>query len=224
MTNTLSLPQNDWIDFFKRALIDPKNSALWDFVENAYATSVCYPPKNQLFEAFVQCSFCDTKVVIMGQDPYHGPNQANGLCFSVNSGERHPPSLRNIFKELEADVSKPYPLSGDLVNWAKQGVLLLNDVLSVSSGLAGSHQKIGWEVFTNDIINHINDNKNGVIFLLWGGYAKKKGLKIDRSKHIVLETGHPSPLSANRGFWFGNKHFSEVNRILENRCDKPINW
>ena len=163
-------------------------------------------------------------MVILGQDPYHGAGQAHGLSFSVPEGVAHPPSLINIFKELEEDTGKTYPNSGSLISWAKQGVLLLNATLSVRAGLAGSHQKKGWEQFTDAVIASLSDNKKGVVFMLWGNYAKKKGKHIDRSKHLVLEAGHPSPLSANRGLWFGNKHFSKANAYLKHRGGTQINW
>jgi uracil-DNA glycosylase len=163
-------------------------------------------------------------VVILGQDPYHGEGQAHGLSFSVPEGVTHPPSLVNIFKELETDVGKPYPKSGTLTSWATQGVLLLNATLSVRSGQAGSHQNRGWEQFTDAIISAISANKTGVVFLLWGNYAKKKGKHIDRTRHLILEAGHPSPLSANRGLWFGNKHFSKANAYLLQQGTTPIVW
>jgi len=194
------------------------------FLESEYAKQTCYPPKAKIFAAFQYCSPSQLKVVIIGQDPYHGPGQANGLSFSVNPGIKHPPSLINIFKELQNDISAPYPESGDLSPWAKQGVLLLNATLTVRQGEAGSHQKNGWEQFTDAVIQHISDQQSGVVFMLWGGYAKKKGAKIDRTKHLVLETGHPSPLSANRGLWFENHHFSKCNSYLKSNNTEPINW
>jgi len=162
--------------------------------------------------------------VILGQDPYHGVGQANGLCFSVHESLSHPPSLMNIFKELEGDIGKPYPLSGDLSVWADQGVLLLNATLTVRASEAGSHQRQGWEIFTDAVIKKLSDEKENLVFLLWGGYAKKKGSKIDQKKHLVLSSGHPSPLSANRGYWFGNKHFSKVNTYLKKIGKQPIRW
>ena len=163
-------------------------------------------------------------MVIIGQDPYHGPNQAHGLCFSVNDGIAHPPSLINIFKELETDVGKKYPQSGNLEQWAKQGVLLLNATLTVRANNAGSHQNKGWETFTDTVISEISKRKDNVVFLLWGGFAKRKGVKIDTTKHLVLSCGHPSPLSANRGYWFGNKHFSKANNYLKNNGLGEIEW
>jgi len=190
------------------------------FVNNAYKKTVCYPPKEQIFAAFDYCSFDDLKVVIIGQDPYHGKGQANGLCFSVKSGVAIPPSLLNIFKELHSDLGLMIPADGNLERWAKQGVLLLNATLTVEEHNAGSHQKEGWEPFTDKVIELISDQKKGVVFLLWGGYAKKKGKKINREKHLVLESGHPSPLSANRGYWFGNRHFNACNLYLKNSVIK----
>lgn len=215
---------NDWKKRLKPLLDKPTFVKLWDFVTTAYQNEVCYPPKNEIFNAFNHCSFENLQVVIIGQDPYHGKGQADGLCFSVHKGIKHPPSLRNIFKELEADCSKSYPESGDLEAWAKQGVLLLNATLTVEEGKAGSHQKKGWEQFTDEVIRYISAHKNDIVFLLWGSFAQKKIKIIDTSKHHVLTSGHPSPLSANRGYWFGNKHFSKTNLILEQLNKKCIEW
>lgn len=197
---------------------------LVEFVKNEFATHRCFPNDNLIFSAFDYCPFDNVKVVIIGQDPYHGFGQANGLCFSVNDGVTFPPSLINIFKEIEQDLKLPIPISGNLERWARQGVLLLNATLTVRESEAGSHQKKGWEEFTDAVIKKISDEKEHVVFLLWGGFAKKKGAKIDRNKHFVLETGHPSPLSANRGLWFGNKHFSTTNSILKCKNFKEIEW
>ena len=197
---------------------------LIDFVESDYNESTCYPPFNQIFNAFEHCSFDDLKVVIIGQDPYHGPNQANGLCFSVQDEISHPPSLINIFKEIEQDIGNAYPSSGNLERWAVQGVMLLNATLTVRAHQPGSHQKKGWEKFTDTVIRIISENKNDIVFLLWGGFAKKKSKFIDASKHYIFESGHPSPLSANRGYWFGNKHFSKTNFLLEQAGQKPVLW
>ena len=164
------------------------------------------------------------KVVIIGQDPYHGDGQANGLCFSVREGISHPPSLKNIFKEIELDLGIPYPKSGNLLRWANQGVLLLNATLTVRAHEAGSHQKEGWEAFTDSVIKTISDRKENIVFLLWGGYAKKKIKLIDLNRHHVLTSGHPSPLSANRGYWFGNKNFYDTNKWLINKDLRPIAW
>ena len=163
-------------------------------------------------------------MVLLGQDPYHGSGQAHGLCFSVPEGIAHPPSLINILKELQQDVGKPYPPSGSLLPWASQGVLLLNATLTVRAGQAGSHQKQGWEKFTDAVIEKLSSNKTGLVFMLWGNYAKQKGKHINREKHLVLESGHPSPLSANRGLWFGNKHFSQANAYLKAQGKPSIDW
>ncbi len=194
------------------------------FVKEEYANHRCFPKGSQIFSAFDFCPFDAVKVVIIGQDPYHGLGQANGLCFSVNDGIAFPPSLINIFKEIEQDLAIPFPQSGNLERWAKQGILLLNATLTVRESEAGSHQNKGWEDFTDAVIQQISDQKENLVFLLWGGFAKKKGAKIDRSKHCVLETGHPSPLSANRGLWFGNKHFSKTNSFLSAKGKNTIQW
>ena len=194
------------------------------FVANEYEVNTCYPSEKQIFEAFNLCSFEDLKVVIIGQDPYHSEGQANGLCFSVNNAITHPPSLKNIFKEIKADIKIPTPESGNLERWAKQGVLLLNATLTVKANEAGSHQKKGWEQFTDAVISLISEEKENVVFLLWGGYAQKKGEKIDSKKHCVLTSGHPSPLSANRGFWFGNNHFSTTNNYLKSKGMSTLEW
>ena len=197
---------------------------LADFVKQEYRQYTCYPMGSQIFSAFDHSSFDKTKVVIIGQDPYHGPNQANGLCFSVKDGLSHPPSLINIFKEIETDLQKPYPKSGNLERWADQGVLLLNATLTVRAHQAGSHQKKGWERFTDAVIQKISNEREGMVFLLWGGFAKKKAALIDKSKHHILTSGHPSPLSANRGYWFGNRHFSMTNAFLKTSGKSPIDW
>jgi len=197
---------------------------LTDFVKSEYRNHTCFPPQNQIFSTFEHCHFEDVKVVIIGQDPYHGDEQANGLCFSVNDGIVHPPSLKNIFKEIETDLGIAYPKSGNLERWAKQGVLLLNATLTVRAHIAGSHQKKGWETFTDAVIKIISDKKEGVVFLLWGGFAKNKAKLINKNKHHILESGHPSPLSANRGFWFSNKHFSKTNFLLEQDALEQIAW
>ncbi|WP_338733906.1 uracil-DNA glycosylase [Mangrovimonas cancribranchiae] len=197
---------------------------LVSFIKSDYQKHTCYPPGSLIFSAFNHCSFNDVKVVIIGQDPYHGPNQANGLCFSVTDDVPHPPSLINIFKEIEKDIHVSYPKSGNLERWADQGVLLLNATLTVRAGQAGSHQNKGWETFTDAVIKTISDNKKHVVFLLWGGYAKKKTRLIDGKKHHILTSGHPSPLSANRGYWFNNKHFSKTNSLLEQDGAQPISW
>ncbi|SOE24130.1 Uracil-DNA glycosylase [Spirosomataceae bacterium TFI 002] len=194
------------------------------FVRNEYQTKQCYPPAKLIFNAFDSCPFDSTKVVILGQDPYHGPNQAHGLCFSVNDGVRMPPSLLNIFKEQSDDIGKKIPKTGNLQHWAEQGVLLLNSTLTVEAAKAGSHQKQGWEQFTDAVIAKLNDQKQGLVFLLWGAYAQKKGAFIDGSKHLVLKAKHPSPLSANFGGWFGQKHFSKCNAYLKANGKEEVNW
>lgn len=215
---------NSWKSVLSCEFEQPYFKSLTHFVKNEYDTHTCYPPKDEIFSAFNHCTFDDVKVVIIGQDPYHGKGQGNGLCFSVSDGIAHPPSLRNIFKEQEDDLNKPYPKSGNLESWAKQGVLLLNATLTVQEANAGSHQGKGWEKFTDGIIAKISEQKKDVVFLLWGGFAKKKGSKIDQSKHEVLTSGHPSPLSANRGYWFGNKHFSKCNQFLKSKGLSEIKW
>jgi uracil-DNA glycosylase len=202
----------------------PYFESLTEFLRSEYKNHTCYPKGSRIFAAFNYCTFQNTRVVIIGQDPYHGPGQANGLCFSVYNGIPHPPSLVNIFKELEHDLKVPYPTNGDLERWAKQGVLLLNATLTVRAHNAGSHQNKGWETFTDAVIRIISNEKQGVVFMLWGGYAKKKGVVVNKQNHHVLTSGHPSPLSANRGYWFGNKHFSTCNKILEKQGEEPIKW
>ena len=197
---------------------------LISFVKSEYATQKCYPPGKEIFAAFDHCPFDKVEVVIIGQDPYHGPGQANGLCFSVHDGIAFPPSLQNIFREIQGDLNQPFPQSGNLERWAEQGVLLLNAVLTVRAHEAASHQGKGWETFTDAVIQKISDHNENVVFLLWGGYAKKKGAKINREKHLVLESGHPSPLSANKGHWFGNKHFSKTNEYLKKIGRREIKW
>lgn len=197
---------------------------LIQFVKDEYKSYRCFPPGKLIFSAFNHTPFHDVKVVIIGQDPYHGANQANGLCFSVNEDVSHPPSLKNIFKEIESDLLIPYPKNGNLERWANQGVLLLNATLTVKSNEAGSHQNKGWEKFTDTVISILSEKKENLVFLLWGGYAKKKGSKIDSKKHLILTSGHPSPLSANRGYWFGNKHFSATNIYLSEVGKPQINW
>ncbi|MGC1516526.1 MAG: uracil-DNA glycosylase [Maribacter sp.] len=200
----------------------PYFKELTEFVKLEYAQHTCYPKGPAIFAAFDHCPFDKAKVVIIGQDPYHGKGQANGLCFSVQDGIPHPPSLINIFKEIETDLGIPYPKSGNLERWAEQGVLLLNATLTVRAHEAGSHQKKGWETFTDTVIETLSKEKNNLVFLLWGGFAKKKAKLIDASRHHILTSGHPSPLSANRGFWFGNNHFSLCNQILAEKDNKSI--
>ena len=199
-------------------------SEIEQFLKAENKVSKIFPPRELIFNAFNQTSFNNVKVVIIGQDPYHGLNQAHGLSFSVLRGNKHPPSLVNIFKELESDLGFSYPKSGDLTSWAEQGVLLLNASLTVRQAEANSHQKIGWQKFTDSVIQQLSEKREGIVFLLWGGFAKKKGAKIDSSKHHILSSGHPSPLSANRGYWFGNRHFSKTNEILSSLGKTEINW
>ncbi len=213
-----------WKQRLQKEFEQPYFEALANFIKAEYSQHTCYPPGKQIFSAFEHCTFEKLKVVIIGQDPYHGPQQAHGLCFSVNENIAHPPSLINIFKELEIDVGKAYPRSGNLNHWADQGVLLLNATLTVRAHQAGSHQNKGWEVFTDAVIQTISREKRGVVFLLWGGFAKKKSKLIDSSQHHILTSGHPSPLSANRGFWFGNGHFSKCNELLSSQNKTPIEW
>ncbi len=196
---------------------------LTDFVRDRYKMGRVYPPGNRIFAAFDSCKFDDVKVVILGQDPYHGPGQANGLCFSVNSGVPCPPSLQNIFKEVSDDTGAPLPADGDLSRWARQGVLLLNATLTVDEHLAGSHQGKGWETFTDHVISTISQKLDNVVFILWGSYARSKAPLIDHNRHLVLTSAHPSPLSAYRGF-FGNHHFSLANSYLVSHGKTPVVW
>jgi len=213
-----------WLPYLQEEFNKPYFKDLNSFISNEYKSNTCFPPETDIFNAFNHCPLNKLKVVIIGQDPYHGFGQAHGLCFSVNDNVSHPPSLINVFKELEKDLGIPYPKSGNLTKWAEQGVFLLNATLTVREGQAGSHQKKGWEQFTDTVIKIINNNKEQVVFLLWGGFAKKKAKLINKKKHIVLESGHPSPLSANRGYWFGNKHFSETNYLLEQAGLMSVDW
>lgn len=193
------------------------------FVREAYLHSIVYPPPKELFAAFDHCPFTKVKVVILGQDPYHGPGQAHGLSFSVQDGVRTPPSLQNIYKEINHDLGIDIPTSGNLERWASQGVLLLNSTLTVAAGAPGSHQGKGWEEFTDTAVKALSEKREHLVFLLWGNYAKKKGAHIDRSKHLVLEAAHPSPLGAYKGF-FGCKHFSKTNEYLVAHDMTPILW
>ena len=215
---------HSWKPVLNEEFEKPYFKELIDFVKSEYTTKVCYPKGSQIFSAFDHSHFDQVKVVIIGQDPYHGPNQANGLCFSVNDGIPFPPSLQNIFKEIETELNQPQPQTGNLERWADQGVLLLNATLTVRQGEAGSHQKKGWETFTDAVIKKVSEEKENVIFLLWGGFAQKKGTMIDGGKHLILNSGHPSPLSANRGFWFGNDHFLKANDYLKSLGKKEIIW
>lgn len=197
--------------------------ALADFVRKAYQTTRVFPAAKDIFRAFDLCSFEDTRVVILGQDPYHGPGQAHGLCFSVNDGVKPPPSLVNIFKELHTDLGQPIPVAGNLTRWAQQGVLLLNATLTVAARQPGAHQNQGWETFTDAVIQRIATQKEHVVFMLWGAYAQRKGAMIDRQRHLVLQSPHPSPFSANRGF-FGSRPFSQANTYLQQQGLSPVTW
>jgi uracil-DNA glycosylase len=212
-----------WKDRLQEEFTKPYFESLISFVRSEYQANTVYPPGKDIFRAFDACTFDQVKVVIIGQDPYHGPGQANGLCFSVQKGMKMPPSLMNIFKEIHKDLGKPVPADGDLGRWAEQGVLLLNATLTVRASTPGSHQNKGWEEFTDRVIKVISDEKENVVFLLWGAYAQKKGEIIDRQKHLVLMSAHPSPFSADRGF-FGSRHFSKANDYLRSKGLKEIDW
>ena len=201
----------------------PYFSQLTQFVRKEYATGPCYPPGNQIFNAFNLCPFDKVKVVILGQDPYHEEGQAEGLCFSVADGVQWPPSLQNIFKEIEGDLHRPAPATGSLRRWAEQGVLLLNSTLTVRAHQAASHAGQGWDTFTDAVVRLLSDERENLVFLLWGSYAQHKGAIVDRQRHLVLTSAHPSPLSAYRGF-FGNHHFSLCNDYLIQHNITPINW
>lgn len=215
--------EESWKEQLEVEFEKPYFQELTSFVRKEYQTQTIYPPGSLIFNAFNLCPFNNTKVVIIGQDPYHGPNQAHGLCFSVNDGVEFPPSLNNIFKEIKNDLDIPVPTSGNLTRWAEQGVLLLNATLTVRARQAGSHQNKGWEQFTDAVIRLLAEKKEHLVFILWGAYAQKKGAFIDRNKHLVLESVHPSPLAAHRGFW-NNHHFSKTNNYLEQLGKTPIQW
>lgn len=215
---------NSWREHIGVEFEKPYFSALTDFVRHEYTTTTCYPPGSLIFNAFNLCPFDRVKVVIIGQDPYHEPGQAQGLSFSVPEGVPLPPSLQNIFKEIQLDLGKPMPPTGDLTRWAEQGVLLLNATLTVRAHQAASHQRHGWEQFTDAAIRALNTERENLVFILWGGYARSKAQLIDRSRHLVLESVHPSPLSANRGGWFGNHHFSQCNAYLREHGEQEIDW
>lgn len=212
-----------WKEILADEFEKPYFSLLTSFVKKEYQSTRCYPPAPLIFNAFNLCPFDQVKVVIIGQDPYHGYGQAHGLCFSVNDGVQFPPSLVNIFKEIERDLKIPFPQSGNLTRWANQGVFLLNATLSVREGMAGSHQNKGWEEFTDRVIKEISDKKSNVVFMLWGSYAQRKGAVIDTRKHLVLKAVHPSPLSAYRGF-IGCGHFRQANDYLASKGLTPIQW
>ncbi|MCS6968733.1 MAG: uracil-DNA glycosylase [Cytophagales bacterium] len=212
-----------WKERLQAEFEKPYFRQLVEFVKSEYRTQKVYPPGKLIFNAFDKCPFEEVKVVILGQDPYHGEGQANGLCFSVADHIPMPPSLINIFKEIEADLGKPMPPTGNLERWAKQGVLLLNATLTVRAGSPGSHQGKGWETFTDAVIRLLAEEKEGLVFMLWGKYAQEKGQFIDKTRHLVLTAAHPSPFSANKG-WFGCRHFSKANEYLRSRGLEPIDW
>ena len=215
--------EQSWKEVLQREFEQDYFCNLVAFVKQEYASGTVFPPGNEIFAAFDATPFDRVKVVIIGQDPYHGERQANGLCFSVAEGIQFPPSLLNIFKEIHDDIGTEIPTSGDLSRWAKQGVLLLNATLTVRAHCAGSHQGKGWEIFTDAVIRHLAENREHLVFMLWGSYAIKKGAFIDRNRHCVLTSPHPSPLSAYRGF-FGNHHFSKANAYLQSHSIEPIKW
>jgi len=223
------IQENSWQKLLASEFEKPYFLELMQQVEQEYATQTCFPRKEFIFNAFEKCSFQDLKVVIIGQDPYHGEVngkcEANGLCFSVEDEIPIPPSLKNIFTEINSEYDRIFfPTSGNLKGWANQGILLLNSSLTVRKDQANSHKHLKWNVFTDAVIQKISEEKEHIVFLLWGGFAQKKGSKIDRSKHLVLESGHPSPLSANRGFWFGNQHFKDTNLYLKRNGISEIEW
>ena len=219
------IKNQSWNNQLKPEFQKPYFLELMQQVEQEYATTTCFPPKELIFNAFEQFDFEETKVVIIGQDPYHGTGEANGLCFSVNDGVAIPPSLKNIFQEINSEYDRIlFPTSGNLERWSKQGVLLLNAGLTVRKDAANSHKHLKWNLFTDAVIQLLNDNCTHLVFLLWGSFAQKKGKLIDREKHLVLESGHPSPLSANRGFWFGNNHFKIANEYLRVKGRGKAEW
>lgn len=215
--------EESWNQILKEEFNKPYFQQLINFVKEEYATKTIFPPGPFIFRAFNECPFDKLKVVILGQDPYHTPGVANGLAFSANPDNRIPPSLLNIYKEIKNDLGNPIPDNPDLTKWAQQGVLLLNATLTVRKGEAGSHQKKGWEEFTDNVIKIISDKKENLVFILWGAYAQKKEILIDNTKHFIIKSPHPSPFSADRGF-FGSKPFSKTNTYLEEKGLTPINW
>lgn len=215
--------EKSWKELLKNEFDKPYFKSLSEFVHNEYKTNTIYPPAKFIFNALDSLPVDKVKVVIIGQDPYHGEGQAHGLSFSVPDGISLPPSLQNIYKELSADLGKVHSKSGNLEHWVKEGVLLLNATLTVRAHQAGSHQNKGWEQFTDAIIHHLADSKENLVFILWGNYAQRKGAFIDTQKHLVIKSAHPSPLSAHNGF-FGSQPFSKTNKYLEAHCRSPINW
>ncbi len=216
--------EESWREHLAHEFEQPYFERLTDFVRQEYRTGTCYPPAPLVFNAFNLCPFQRVKVVIIGQDPYHEPGQAHGLSFSVNEGVPFPPSLQNIFKEINNDLGTPIPTSGDLTRWARQGVLLLNATLTVRAHQAASHQRHGWEEFTDAAIRALSAHRDHLVFILWGGYARSKASLIDSTRHLILQSVHPSPLSANRGGWFGNHHFSQCNAYLKQWGEEPVEW
>lgn len=211
-----------WQEKLEGEFEKPYFKKLLAFLDEERKTHDIYPHESLIFNAFDKCSFDEVKVVIIGQDPYHGEGQANGLCFSVSDGAKIPPSLKNIFKEIQTDLGKEIPTSGNLERWAKQGVLLLNTILTVRASKAASHRNQGWEEFTSTVISLLNEQQKQIVFLLWGNYAQQKGKIIDNNKHLILKSAHPSPLSAKQ--FFGNKHFSQTNEYLQQCSKTPIDW
>ena len=216
--------EKTWLEQLRGEFEKTYFEQLTQFVHEEYRKGTCYPPGKLIFNAFNLCPFNEVKVVIIGQDPYHEPGQAHGLSFSVNEGVPFPPSLVNIFKEIANDLGKPMPISGDLTRWARQGVLLLNATLTVRAHQAASHQRRGWETFTDAAISALNTQRQHLVFILWGGYARSKAQLIDSNRHLILQSVHPSPLSANRGGWFGNHHFSQANSYLTAHGMEAIDW
>ena len=216
--------EESWKQHLSSEFEKPYFAELTNFVRQEYNSTTCYPPARLIFNAFNLCPFDKVKVVIIGQDPYHGPGQAHGLSFSVCDGAAFPPSLQNIFKEIEQDLGIPIPITGNLTRWAEQGVLLLNATLTVREHQPASHQRRGWEEFTDAAIKALNADRSHLVFILWGGYARSKASLIDASRHLILQSVHPSPMSANKGGWFGNHHFSRANAYLAIHGQEPIKW
>ena len=216
--------EESWKEHLSSEFEKPYFAELTNFVRQEYNSTTCYPPARLIFNAFNLCPFDKVKVVIIGQDPYHGPGQAHGLSFSVCDGVAFPPSLQNIFKEIEQDLGIPIPITGNLTRWAEQGVLLLNATLTVREHQPASHQRRGWEEFTDAAIKALNADRSHLVFILWGGYARSKASLIDASRHLILQSVHPSPMSANKGGWFGNHHFSRANAYLAIHGQEPIKW
>lgn len=216
--------EESWREILQEEFDKPYFSALVNFVKQEYSQGTCYPPGRLIFNAFAQCPWTAVKVVIIGQDPYHEPGQAHGLSFSVQDGVQFPPSLQNIFKEIQADLGTPIPFSGNLTRWAEQGVLLLNASLTVRAHQANSHSTLGWQKFTDAAIQALAAHREHLVYMLWGGYARSKAYMIDKTRNLVLESVHPSPLSANRGGWFGQHQFSRCNAYLQENGMTPIVW